>query len=145
VSEVIIKLRGKPFLGVEKGNERGLQESAIFVTSQAKRLVNVDTGQARNSIMYKLGNGKEGGFNELPGEQAPAKISLTPKKDSAYVGGNLAHLIYLEFGTRNMTARPFLRPAGELLNIGQIKEANEQEMAKALKRGVKTIKLKVVK
>ena len=74
MSEVIIKLRGNPFLGVEKGNQRGLLESSIFVTSQAKRLVQIDSGRARNSIMYRTAQREEGGFNDSPKEKAPRDL-----------------------------------------------------------------------
>lgn len=140
-NQVIITIRGKPFVGIEKGNERGLRESCVFVTAQAKRLVRVRTGQAKNSIMYKLTNRWTGGFNEDSGSKAaPVKLQVSPGKDSAVVGGNLAHLIYLEFGTRYMGPFPFLRPAGQLLNIDIAREANEEEMKTALKQGKKVLR-----
>ena len=51
---------------------------------------------------------------------------------------------YVEFGTRRQKAQPFLRPAGELLNIDQVKEVTVQEMNKALKEGKKIIRIKGV-
>jgi len=139
MSEVIITINGKPFLGVESGNNRGLTESSIFVSNQAKTLAPVDKGQLKNSIMYKLANGGNAGFNDSGGEPAPAKISLTPEKGSAYVGSNLAHAIYQEFGTRLLNAQPFLRPAGELLNVNIVAPVMESEMKKHLKIGKKVI------
>jgi HK97 gp10 family phage protein len=145
MSQVIIKINGDALLGVEKGNQRGLTESAIFVTNQAKALAPVDLGQGRNSVMYKEADGTDGGFNDSSGKQADNKLTSTPKAGSALVGTNLLYMLYQEFGTRYMNAQPWLRPAGELLKIDIPAKQNEIEMEKALKKGVKVIKFSNVK
>lgn len=145
MGEVIIKINGKPFLGTEVGNERGLAESAIFVTANAKTLAPVDKGQLKNSVMYKLDNGQTGGFNDGDGKPADIQLQSKVEKDSAIVGSHLDHAFYQEFGTRKMSAQPFLRPAGKLLNIDIAKKACQEEMAKALKKGVKVVKFSSVK
>ena len=143
-NEVILKINGDPFLGVIDGNKRGVLNSAIYVTNQAKILAPTDKGQLRNSIMYKSGKSQSGGFNNNAGEQAPEKIHVQPKENEAYVGTNLDYGIYQEFGTRRMSAQPYLRPAGESLNIDIPAKQQKDAMAKALKKGVKTIRFKSV-
>lgn len=65
--------------------------AALAVQNQAKRLCPVDTGRLRDSITWELGM-----MNGLP---------------SARVGTNVEYAIYVETGTRYMSAQPFLRPA----------------------------------
>ena len=143
MSEVIIKINGSAFLGVEKANKKSLLSSAIFVTTQAKSLAPSITGLLRNSIMYNT-NKKKGLFNNGGGEKALNELTTTTKENSAIVGTNLLYGTYIEFGTKNMKAQPYLRPAGELLKIDNIKKINEEEMAKALKKGVKLKKFSSV-
>ena len=100
---------------VEEGSDRALLTAAIAVTAQAKKLSPVDFGQLRNSIMYKIHNGEEGGFNESGGESAEEKIASTNEKQTAFVGTNLEYGHYVEFGTKTQEAQPYLRPAGEVL------------------------------
>ena len=150
MAEVIITINGKPFLGVEKGNERGLLKSAIFVTSQAKRLAPVNKqkgigGQLKNSIMYKVSGEGRGGFNNRKGDKAVKQLEVRPNENEAYVGSNLDYAIYQEFGTRKMRAQPFLRPAGELLNVDIVVKANREEMKKHLRQGKRVIRFSDVK
>lgn len=140
-NEVILKINGDPILGVTEGNDRGLTESAIYVTNQAKVIAPVDLGAGRNSIMYKLANGENDGFNNSTGESAPAKLTSTPKAGSAFVGSNLLYMTYQEFGTRFMQPQPWLRPSGESLTIDIPAEQSKEAMSKALKKGVKIIKI----
>lgn len=90
---------------VKQGTKNSIIETAVSVTAQAKSLTPVDTGQLKGSIMWKT-NRTEGGHTE--GD----KLSITPKSDlSAVVGTAVEHGVYQEFGTRNMDAQPYLRPA----------------------------------
>lgn len=93
VSEVAIEqlLRGS-------GVARDLSRRAIRVEGAAKTYAtgqnggpNVDTGRLRGSITWRLGRDGESIY--------------------ADVGTNVEYAIYLEKGTRYMTARPFLTPA----------------------------------
>jgi HK97 gp10 family phage protein len=144
-NEVVLVINGKPFKGTETGNERGILESAIYVSNQAKTLAPVDLGQLRNSVMYKTGTKQKGGFNNSSGEQAELEIQVEPKKDEAFVGSNLDYATYQEFGTRTMNAQPFLRPAVQTLNLSDIAPIYRKEMTKALREGKKIIKFSSVK
>lgn len=65
--------------------------AALQVVNHAKELCPVDTGRLRGSIAYEIG-----AVNGLP---------------SARIGSNVEYAVYVELGTRHMSARPFLRPA----------------------------------
>ena len=145
MAEIIVVINGNAFLGIEKGNDRGLRESSIFVTAQAKRLAPVDNGQLRNSIMYKTGEREKGGFNDSGGKTAEIELQSVPKKGQAFVGSNLDYSVYQEFGTRKMPPQPFLRPAGALLNIDIVKEASIKEMREALSGRKKVLRFRGVR
>src|SRR5579863_3879254 len=66
-----------------------LERAAQKGTAVAKRLVPVDTGQTRDSIGYTIDR---------------KALEVTIHADTRWA-------IFLEFGTRFMRARPFLRPA----------------------------------
>lgn len=89
---------------VRDGNENAILELVTRVTSTAKNLAPVDTGQLKGSIMGKV-KGAEYGHTGGP------MISERPKEGEGYVGTAVLHGIYNEFGTRNLAAQPFLRPA----------------------------------
>ena len=63
----------------------------LRIEALAKRLCAVDTGRLRSSITHDLGVDGRGLYG--------------------MVGTNVEYAIFLEFGTRHMRARPFLRPA----------------------------------
>lgn len=138
----VVTIRRNDFAvsGSESGLRKVAVQAAVKVHAQAVALAPVDFGQLRNSIMYILDDGTNGGFNSQPGDKAPESQKL-PKPDSrtlAIVGTNSDHW-YPEFGTRNQVAQPFLRPAGEIVAKGgdaqQIalkygREAMEEEFRK---------------
>lgn len=64
---------------------------AIRVQNGAKRLCPVDTGRLRSSIVYE--------------------VAATGRTITARIGTNVEYAGYVEFGTRHMRARPYLRPA----------------------------------
>jgi len=66
-----------------------LETYAQAVTAEAKRLCPVDTGQLRNSIGYTIRRGE---------------MIVSIHADQSYAR-------FVEFGTRRMRARPFIRPA----------------------------------
>ena len=132
---------GNPVNGATDGVEAGNLAIAINVTAQAKALAPVDTGQLRNSIMYKTPV-KSGGHNDSGGEQSKAVISVNPRIGEAYVGANLDHAIYQEFGTRNIPPQPYLRPAIDQVAKGMpaasvLIKIEQEQMRGALKRGQK--------
>ena len=88
------------FGSIDGPTGKALAKFAVRVSTSAKRLAPVDTGRLRSSITFELG--KDGG------------------DIVARVGTNVHYAPYLEFGTRRMTARPFLRPALDSLRGARI-------------------------
>ena len=72
---------------------KDLQRRALQVDRAAKRLCPVDTGRLRSSITNELGADGQGLM--------------------ASVGTNVEYAPYVELGTSNMAAQPFLLPALE--------------------------------
>jgi len=70
---------------------KDLARRAIKVERAAKRLAPVDTGRLRSSVTHELGSDEQGLV--------------------ARIGTNVDYAPHLEYGTRRMRARPFLRPA----------------------------------
>ena len=68
-----------------------IAETALLIETDAKLLSPVDTGLNRAEIHSEI----------------------APNRLSAVVSANTSYAIFLEFGTRNMRARPFLFPAYE--------------------------------
>lgn len=73
--------------GVAAITPRFLTEAAIVVQADAKRMVPVDTGNLRGSIVRDVSG------------------------DTATVGTNVEYAEHVEYGTRHMQAQPYLRPA----------------------------------
>lgn len=74
---------------------------------------NSDTGRLAQSIKFEIdGNGKVG-----------------------YVGSNLKYAAYLEFGTKDMSARPWLAPALEKVN-SKIAKIFKDELNKGIAEGL---------
>lgn len=70
--------------------------------------------QAHQSAGVKYGNhvaSKEGFPPNSDTGQLVQSIDVQPEKDSVIVGTNLKYGAWLEFGTNNMGARPWLAPA----------------------------------
>ena len=70
---------------------KDLARKAIRCQAAAKRLCPVDTGRLRASIAWRMGHDFGGLY--------------------AIVGTNVHYAAPVEFGTRTMRARPYLRPA----------------------------------
>ena len=78
---------GPVITNVEKAKKTVLTMACIVVNMDAVPLAPVDTGNLRDSITYKV-DGDEG-----------------------KVGTNVEYAIHQEYGTKKMSAQPFLRPA----------------------------------
>lgn len=70
---------------------KDLARRALQVDGAAKRLCPVDTGRLRSSITNELGQDGQGLL--------------------ATIGTNVEYAAYVELGTRNAPAQPFLTPA----------------------------------
>jgi len=67
-----------------------IRKAALDVEANAKAVVPVDTGKLKNSITSEF--------------LSPTLVIVAPHTDYA---------VYVEFGTRRMRARPYMRPAAE--------------------------------
>lgn len=70
---------------------KDLVKRALRVQRRAKQIAPVDTGRLRSSVEYEAGRDSRGLV--------------------ARIGTDVTYAVYLEFGTRRMAPRPFLRPA----------------------------------
>lgn len=119
-------------------------EIGARVASQAKALAPVDLGQLRNGISAS-NLAQTVLLNNKPGDEAkPLETSGLSEYD-VYVGANVEHAIYQEYGTIKQPAQPFLRPAVELIENGTdvadiAKKYGRRAMKAALKERQKTVK-----
>lgn len=125
---------GDPIDGIVTGSIRAALEIAINVTAQAQELAPVDKGQLKGSI----------GYSWNKGETANPSLPKPTEDGAVYVGTAVEHGVYQEFGTRNMAAQPFLRPAIDLEARGQkasdvIKKYQLGSMKQATSRGKRNV------
>lgn len=116
----------------QEGLVTGIIETAVNVTAQAKSLAPVafiNGGRLKGSIMWKAGN-KRGG-----NEGGDTLHESTGKLD-AVVGSAVEYAVYQEFGTRKMSAQPFLRPAVEIVTQGS---GAQEAVARAIENSVKKV------
>ena len=107
--------------GAQSGLRAVIVQTMVRVRGQAVALAPTDTGQLRNSIMWRKGWGsdvfsfpQEGGLNEYGRDkQASAKVTANVSGDEGVVGSGLEYATYQEFGTRFMPAKPFMRIAAD--------------------------------
>jgi HK97 gp10 family phage protein len=90
-------------------------------------------GQTKNSIQYKIYNGKSFGMNDSSGETVSKELDIPPKH-SAFVGATAEHAVFPEFGTRYMAPQPYLRPGLALLK-GDAPEIVAKKMDAEFKKG----------
>lgn len=89
---------------VEAGSEKALKTTVLNVAKEAKSNAPVDLGQLKGSIMWKTQ--KASGLHT-----DGARLSEPVKGMSAIVGTAVEYGVYQEYGTRFMSAKPFLRTA----------------------------------
>jgi HK97 gp10 family phage protein len=99
VAELNIKLQRLARLGTREQRIEALMAGGQIVKTEAKRLVAVKTGATRDSI-----------------EAEPNPDN----SESVIIGPHTPWAKWLEFGTRYMPARPFMRPALDT-NVNRIR------------------------
>lgn len=137
-TNVTVFQHGNPIQGQQESILPSNLGMSVQTISNAKLNVPVDFGQLRNTIMFRT-KGKQGGFNDSSGEQAPAnhRLPAPAENDAAFFGSNSDHAVYPEFGTRYMVAQPYFRPAVEILKGGNnaeeiIEKYSKENMRKEL-------------
>lgn len=73
--------------GIRQAKARALEKIGLAAEGYAKRLCPVDTGNLRNSITHDTDD------------------------EAAYIGTNVEYAVYVEMGTVNTPAQPYLKPA----------------------------------
>ena len=110
-----LEWHGKETLdAIIRATNQALEEGAGMVGGEAKSMVPVKTGALRDSIRVEKSRFSDGGFLVKAG------------------GSGAYHANLVELGTKNMQARPFLRPALHK-SEGKIKEMVASRVAGALK------------
>ena len=117
---------------VDEANKELLNKAA----KSAKNIVPVDSGDLQDTIMWKA-DGETGGHD------GGNTIQSEPSKGSGVIGSAADHAVYVEFGTRNTDAQPYLRPAIESEINGSkgqntMKKESNKAMKQSLSKGVKT-------
>jgi len=128
-----VKVHGQKAIG------KTMIELALQVEGQAKLLCAIDTGLLAGSITVQMRGGFfTRGFSTAP--ETPATQSDTIKapreKNEAHIGTAVFYGPYIEFGTINMDAQPFLRPALDLAKgktLTMIKKNGRMEFAEYLR------------
>ena len=144
-SEIVITRNIFAKAGAEEGLKAAIVQTMVEIHANAVALAPVDLGQLRNSIMWRkswggdsFGFPSEGGFNSAGGERASDQIAAPSGQIEGVVGSAVEYATYQEFGTRNMPAQPYMRPAADAVRgatAGQIaqrwgREAMKREYAK---------------
>lgn len=78
--------------------EDALRAGGEVIAEEARRLVPVRTGHLRDTIEVVTDSTKGGGVKA-------ARVLVGPDQNAGFYGD------FVEFGTRRMAARPFMRPA----------------------------------
>lgn len=93
-----------------------LEECGLAAEGYAKRLCTVDTGLLRNSITYAI-SGEAPAISEYyddpkkqHGEYSGSAPPASGSKTAVYIGTNVEYAPYVEMGTKNTSAQPFIKP-----------------------------------
>ncbi len=139
-TDVVIFQSGDPIEGQQDSIDPANIGMSVQTITNAKLNQHPDTGQLRNSLMYRT-KGKQGGFNDDAGDPSPQNTVMPApaEEDEVFMGSNSDHAVYPEFGTRKMIAQPYLRPAVETLKSGSnaediIEKYSKENMRKELNK-----------
>jgi HK97 gp10 family phage protein len=122
---------------VKKATAKSTLEYGYAIAAQAKALAPVDEGQLRNSISATSLQKENLGLNDTAKKRAEPLDTTGLNGGEVYVGSNVDHAIFQEYGTVNQPAQPFLRPARRLIGGEKVatilkeysREAMEAEFA----------------
>lgn len=116
--------------------EKLIVGECVILTSFAKELVPVDTGQLKSSVMWATQD-DDGGLNEGGGEPTSAfnYLDKPNEPDEGYVGSHLEYAGPVEFGIKdkpNYPRQPYLRPA-----VDYSKSQREARRGKVINTAIK--------
>lgn len=95
-----------------EGFEKALVTKLSKLASESKAMTHVDSGNLRNSIMWRTTR-SEGGLKK---DKENDSLEYQPKKMQGVCGGHTYYFVYEEFGTRYRPAHPMFRAAIALVN-----------------------------
>ena len=101
----------------------------LAVEAQAKLLAPVDTGRLRGSIMLAAYGGQYRTSPQGNGSEATDQIADPSEPGEVHVGTAVEYAPYVEYGTMNSFAQPFLRPALDIVK-GRVPAMVERDAKK---------------
>lgn len=102
-----------------KETDEVVRKAAFDIEARAKDRARVDTGALKSSIYVTLGSGESDYAQAASAAQAANPgVEVLPPADKpqaheALVGPSVEYGAFVEFGTRNTPAHPFMIPAAE--------------------------------
>ena len=90
---------------LDRATERALRKIGIVIAGQSILMAPVQTGRLRGSITYATQTDRSDA--KIKGDE----VSRPTDKYTLHIGTNIEYAPYCEYGTKNMGAQPFLRPA----------------------------------
>ena len=125
---------------VREAVAKALEQGATEIVNFAKALVPVDSGALRDSIGWTWGDAPKGSITigkvarRKDGDMVITIYAGTRSKDLGNMDAFYAR--FVEFGTQNMTARPFFYPAYRTVKR-RVKGRVTRNMRKAIKEAVR--------
>ena len=114
MSGVSIGDNSDKFLAALRSNKAAALEAiGLMAERHAKEALTeqsaVDTGRLRGSVTYATSVAHS--QPQYPATAEDAEPHGKPRDDEVYIGTNVEYAKYVEYGTRYMRARPYLKPA----------------------------------
>jgi HK97 gp10 family phage protein len=95
----------------EKDANISVLETAFLIESDAKRNTPVQTNRLRSSIHVQQKDDTVYRYTDKKGKSYNGTLRIDLKKDEVAVGSNVEYAPFIEFGTKHMSAQPYLFPA----------------------------------
>lgn len=114
-----------------------VRKTAFDIAAKARKAAPVDTGFLRNSIYVETWDQStyaDGGYGDAQHELLPP-IEGSDDQYTAYVAVGASYGVYLEFGTRHMSAQPFFFQAVE--DVGDKFDAAMEKIRDRLERATR--------
>ena len=93
---------------LDKASGRALRKIGIVIAGDASLRCARKTGRAAGSITYATKGDRSEAKNPA---KSGDEVSRPAGEDTVHIGSNVEYASYVEYGTKNMGAQPFLRPA----------------------------------
>ncbi len=114
---------------MEAAIESALYAAAVKIHGDAVMMAPIDTGNLRGSLSFSVCGGQAEGVS-APASSADGVGAAS--ENTANIGTGVHYAPHVEYGTRKMSARPFLEPALQQ-NRQAIQDLMSEQFAKRLK------------